>query len=46
MKLSAAAEKFVFSVSSKSAGTTKGTGKTVALFTETFGDMPVHQVTG
>ena len=46
MKLSAAAEKFVFSVSSKSAGTIKGTGKTVALFTEAFGDMPVHQVTG
>lgn len=46
MKLSAAADKFVFSVPSKSAGTIKGTGKTVALFTEAFGDIPVHQITG
>ncbi|GAN59788.1 hypothetical protein ACI01nite_19120 [Acetobacter cibinongensis] len=46
MKLSTAADKFVFSVPSKSAGTIKGTGKTVALFTEAFGDIPVHQITG
>ncbi|MFT9165515.1 MAG: DUF6538 domain-containing protein [Komagataeibacter saccharivorans] len=44
--LSVMAEKFVFSDKDKSEGTKKATRKTVALFIEAFGDMPVKQITG
>ncbi|MFT8930774.1 MAG: tyrosine-type recombinase/integrase [Acetobacter syzygii] len=44
--LSEMAERFVYNDPSKSAGTTRDTGKTVALFIEAFGDCPVDQITG
>ncbi|WP_025860550.1 tyrosine-type recombinase/integrase [Acetobacter papayae] len=40
------AEKFVFTDKDKSEDTKKATRKTVTLFIEAFGDMPVKQITG
>ncbi|MCG4254111.1 tyrosine-type recombinase/integrase [Acetobacter senegalensis] len=44
--LSVMAEKFVFADKDKSEDTKKATRKTVTLFIEAFGDMPVKQITG
>ncbi|MBS1003991.1 DUF6538 domain-containing protein [Acetobacter thailandicus] len=44
--LSVMAEKFVFADRDKSEDTKKATRKTVELFTQAFGDMPVRQITG
>ncbi|WP_086644895.1 hypothetical protein [Acetobacter sp. DsW_063] len=44
--LSVMAEKFVFADRNKSEDTRRATRKTVALFIEAFGDMPVKQITG
>lgn len=44
--LSTMAERFIYSDRTKSADTIKGTQKTIDLFVEAFGDMPVRQITG
>jgi hypothetical protein len=44
--LSVMAEKFVFADMDKSEDTRKATRKTVTLFIEAFGDIPVKQITG
>ncbi|KXV66659.1 hypothetical protein AD949_01990 [Acetobacter orleanensis] len=44
--LSTMAERFIYSDRTKSADTIKGTQKTIGLFVEAFGDMPVRQITG
>ena len=45
-KLSQMAERFVYEDKAKSAGTIRDTGKTVQLFIEAFGDLPVNQIDG
>ncbi|MFT8370695.1 MAG: DUF6538 domain-containing protein [Acetobacter sp.] len=44
--LSTMAERFIYSDKAKSADTIKATQKTIGLFIEAFGDMPVRQITG
>ncbi|WP_373319390.1 DUF6538 domain-containing protein, partial [Acetobacter orleanensis] len=44
--LSTMAERFIYSDKTKSADTIKATQKTIGLFIEAFGDMPVRQITG
>ncbi|WP_168200098.1 DUF6538 domain-containing protein [Acetobacter vaccinii] len=44
--LSTMAERFIYSDKAKSADTIKATKKTIELFIEAFGDMPVRQITG
>ena len=44
--LSTMAERFIYSDKAKSADTIKATQKTIDLFIEAFGDMPVRQITG
>ncbi|PAK77423.1 integrase [Acetobacter fabarum] len=44
--LSTMAERFIYSDKTKSGDTIKATQKTVGLFIEAFGDMPVRQITG
>ncbi|WP_086652278.1 DUF6538 domain-containing protein [Acetobacter cibinongensis] len=44
--LSSMAERFIYSDKTKSADTLKATQKTISLFIEAFGDMPVRQITG
>ncbi|PAL26985.1 DUF6538 domain-containing protein [Acetobacter syzygii] len=44
--LSTMAERFIYSDKTKSTDTIKATQKTIGLFIEAFGDMPVRQITG
>ncbi|MFT9063200.1 MAG: DUF6538 domain-containing protein [Acetobacter persici] len=44
--LSTMAERFIYSDKAKSTDTIKATQKTIGLFIEAFGDMPVRQITG
>ncbi|MFT9328626.1 MAG: hypothetical protein ABF530_02705, partial [Acetobacter orientalis] len=44
--LSTMAERFIYSDKTKSTDTIKATQKTIRLFIDAFGDMPVRQITG